>query len=577
VNSISDAVKNVLVVDDDLTNRLVLCALLNDSGFNTIEAVNGEDAVQAVEDNYIDIILMDVMMPVMDGYDATKIIKNRQTRFIPVIFLTAMTDEKSLVKCIDSGGDDFLTKPYNHALLNSKINSMLRISELYQNIEEKNKQISEKNFQMQQEMNITSKLFEKLSKNDMRGDKTGLKYSMSPMSMFNGDLILTEKNQTSGLDIIVGDFTGHGLSAAIGAIPVSDIFHSMTRKCFSYNDLLKEANSKLMDLLPTQMFMACVFLSVDRTNSIISIINAGLPDVYLYRNNKIFRTFKSKNIPLGIIDLSSTQLEVEMETLEFGDRLFVATDGIMEAHSVSGEMFGLDRLLRIMKENTQSEKLFNTILTEISDFSEGAEQGDDITLLELCHLENVEYENENKFINEHREANNWSVELSMDIKSLRQFDVLPYLMQVINNLQPLESGRTTVHTVLTELFANALDHGILKLDSSLKNSPQGYMDFYKEKQNRLESFQDGNIQITLRHELTGSGEGGRLSLFMVDSGEGFNHKAVDLTNKNAYSGRGIQLISSLCTDMEILGKGNSVMAYYDWGDKILEEYNNRQV
>jgi len=568
VHSISDGVKNVLVVDDDLTNRLVLCALLKDSGFSTLEAANGEEAVQAVEDNHIDIILMDVMMPGMDGYDATKIIKNRQTRFIPVIFLTAMTDEQSLVRCIDSGGDDFLTKPYSHVLLNSKINSMLRIAELYQNIEEKNKQISEKNFQMQQEMNITSKLFEKLSKNDMRGDKTGLKYSMTPMSMFNGDLILTEKNQTSGLDILVGDFTGHGLSAAIGAIPVSDIFHSMTKKCFSYNDLLKEANTKLMDLLPTQMFMACVFLNVDRINNIISIINLGLPDVYLYRNNKIFRTFKSKNIPLGITNILSSQLEVEMETLEFGDRLYVATDGIMEAYSVSGEMFGLDRLLKIMQENTQSEKLFDTILSEVCSFSKGAEQGDDITLLELCHLQNVEYEHENQFLNEHREANNWSMELSMDIKSLRQFDVLPYLMQAINNLQPLESGRTSVHTVLTELFSNALDHGILKLDSSLKSTPQGYMDFYQEKHNRLESFEDGNIQVTLRHELSDSGEGGRLSLFMSDSGEGFNHKAADLTNKNAYSGRGIKLISSLCTEIKILGKGNSVMAYYDWGDMM---------
>jgi len=566
VSTVSGRPKIILVVDDDLTNRLVLCSLLKDAGFESLEAVNGEEAVQAVEDNHIDIVLMDVMMPIMDGYDATKIIKNRQDRFIPIIFLTAMTDEKSLIKCIDSGGDDFLTKPYSHALLNSKINSMLRIAELYQNIEEKNNEISERNSEMQKEMYITSKLFDKLSKNDMRGEKTGLKYSMSPMSMFNGDLILTAKNQTSGLDIIVGDFTGHGLSAAIGAIPVSDVFHSMTQKCFSYNDLLKEANSKLMDLLPTQMFMACVFISVDRTNNIISIINAGLPDVYLYRNNKIIRTFKSKNIPLGITNISSSQLEVEMETLEYGDRLYVATDGIMEAHSVSGEMFGLNRLLKLMADHNQSDTMFETVLSEVSKFSEGAAQGDDITLLELCHLKNIEYDNATEFVNEHRDPNNWSMEFSLDIKSLRQFDVLPYIMQGINNLQPLESGRTSVHTVLTELFANALDHGILKLDSSMKSTPKGYMDFYQEKQNRLETLEAGNVQITLRHELSESGNGGRLSLFVIDSGDGFDHRAEDLTNKNEFSGRGMKLISSLCTEMRILGKGNSVMAYYDWGD-----------
>ncbi len=560
MGSFSAEVKTILVVDDDLTNRLVLCSLLKESGYASLEAVNGEQAVNMVEENNIDIVLLDVMMPVMDGYEAAKVIKSRQSYFIPIIFLTAMTDEEALVKCIESGGDDFLTKPYNHILLNSKINSMLRIAALYRNIEEKN-------LHMQQEMNITSKLFDKLSRNDLRGEKTGLKYSMSPMSMFNGDLILTEKNQTVGLDIIVGDFTGHGLSAAIGAIPVSDIFHSMTQKCFSYTDLLKEANAKLMDLLPTQMFMACVFMSIDRTNSVLTILNAGLPDVYLYRDHKIVRTFKSKNIPLGITKLSSSQFEVEMETLKVGDRLYVATDGIMEAHNTAGDMYGLQRLLKVFDKNTNSGELFDSILHEIDEFSEGAAQGDDITLLELCHLENVEYGTDTEFVNEHREPNNWSMEFSLDINSLRQFDVLPYIMQGINNLQPLESGRTSVHTVLTELFANALDHGILKLDSSMKSTPQGYMEFYQEKQNRLESYQQGHVQITLRHELSESGKGGRLSLFVIDSGDGFDYKSVDLCNKNKFSGRGFKLISSLCTKMEIMGKGNTVMAYYDWGDQ----------
>ena len=145
-------VKNVLVVDDDLTNRIVLCALLKESGYDFIEAKNGEEAVQVVENNHIDIILLDVMMPVMDGYQAAKAIKSRQSRFIPIIFLTAMTDEAALAKCIDSGGDDFLTKPFNHILLNSKIDAMLRIARLYKNIEEKNAVIKEKNLQVQQEM-----------------------------------------------------------------------------------------------------------------------------------------------------------------------------------------------------------------------------------------------------------------------------------------------------------------------------------------------------------------------------------------------------------------------------------------
>jgi len=558
--------KKVLIVDDDLTNRIVLRALLKQSGYESIEVENGELAVEAVEKNHIDIILLDVMMPVMDGYQAAKVIKSRGDRFIPIIFLTALTDEEALAKCIEAGGDDFLTKPYNHILLNSKIDSMLRIAGLYQNIEAKNKAIKNHNLQMLQEMNVTKKLFEKISSNDYRGDDTGLHYSMSPMTMFNGDIILAEKNQTGGLDILIGDFTGHGLSAAIGAMPMSDIFYSMTKKGFSFAEILTEANAKLIDLLPTEMFMAAGLISVDRSNNVVSIVNAGLPDIYLYRNNQIVRTFKSKNIPFGINKITAQQIEVEMMPLEYGDRFYVATDGVMEATNKNGEMFGLHRLLKTFKDNTQGSELFNSILSDCADFCEGAAQTDDITLLELCHIENIYYGDDVEFTNEYCDPSNWSMQFSLDIKSLRQFDVLPFIMQVINQLQPLESGRTSLHTVLTEMFTNALDHGVLKLDSSMKSTSQGYMDFYQEKQKRLESLETGNIQILISHELMDDGHSGRLTLVITDSGDGFDFASPE-TDKNKYSGRGLKLVSSLCTEMKFLGKGNSVMAYYDWSRK----------
>jgi len=496
----------------------------------------------------------------MDGYQAAKIIKSRQARFVPIIFMTAMKDESSLVKCIEAGGDDFITKPYSNTLLNSKINSMLRISGLYEKIENKNKEIQESHLILQQEMTVTKKLFKKIIRNDMRGEKTGLNYSLSPMTMFNGDLILAERNQTNGLDILVGDFTGHGLSAAIGAIPVSDIFHTMTQKCFNFTETLNEINIKLIDLMPTHMFMACTYIHIDRSNNVLSLVSCGLPDVYLYRNGEIIRVFKSKNLPLGINNMDSSQLEVEMEPLEYGDRLYVATDGIMEAANDQEQMYGLNRLLKVFAENTQSVNLFNSILDDCRQFCAGAAQTDDITLLEYCHQKNVEYKTDVEYV-KHREPADWAMQFSLDIQSLRQFDVLPYIMQGVNQLQPLNCGRTSVHTVLAEMFANALDHGVLKLDSSIKDTPQGYMEYYKEKKNRLETATEGNIQISLKHEL--NDKGGRLSMYVVDSGEGYDYKDIDV-DKNKFSGRGLKLVSSLCTDMKILGKGNSIMAYYDW-------------
>ena len=86
-----------LIVDDELTNRMILRSLLKKQGYDSVEAENGRQAVELFRERQPDIIFMDVMMPEMDGYEATRIIKAEAgNRFIPVIFLTAVTDEESL-------------------------------------------------------------------------------------------------------------------------------------------------------------------------------------------------------------------------------------------------------------------------------------------------------------------------------------------------------------------------------------------------------------------------------------------------------------------------------------------------
>lgn len=554
----------VLIVDDDLTNRLILRALLKESGYQTIEAENGEQAVAAVSDGSVDIILLDVMMPVMDGYQAARIIKNTSTKFIPIIFLTAMTDESALARCIESGGDDFLTKPYNHVILRIKVDSMLRIAALYKKIEAQNAELNRHQNRIQQEINVAKKVFANILNSDIRSSYTGLRYSMSPMSIFNGDMILSERNKTNGLDIMVSDFTGHGLSAAIGSIPVSDIFSTMTRKGFALSETLSECNNKLKKMLPTQMFMAAAFISVDRSNNVVTIVNCGLPDIYLIRDGKVTHVFKSMNLPLGIINQAPENYEYEMESLHYADRIVIMTDGILEAQNSDGVFYGKERMLESIKGAKSAEYLFDRILNDCLAFSADVEQGDDITLLELCHKEQVEYKSQEVAVRSLKPAA-WSMRFSLDMQSLRNFDILPFVMQGVNGLQSIPNGRSAVHTILTEIYANALDHGVLKLDSAMKNSPEGYLRFYQEKQARLETMEEGHIQIELTHELKPCG-GGKLIIHVVDSGQGFdyNKRNVDMSQNEGYAGRGMELISKLCKEVKFLGKGNAIMAVYEW-------------
>ncbi|MEW8431811.1 MAG: response regulator, partial [Candidatus Thiodiazotropha sp.] len=105
---------SALIVEDEVTNRMILKALLKKRGYNVIEAENGVEAIQQFREHAPDLIFMDVMMPVMDGYEAAGEIKQLAgDQFVPIIFLTAMSDEEALARCVEVGGDDFLSKPYS--------------------------------------------------------------------------------------------------------------------------------------------------------------------------------------------------------------------------------------------------------------------------------------------------------------------------------------------------------------------------------------------------------------------------------------------------------------------------------
>lgn len=117
----------ILAVDDNRTNLHILQVFLKKLGHDVILAENGEEAVQRFESHRPDIVLLDIMMPVMDGFEAARQIKARSTkRWTPVIFLSALNRDENLLEGLEAGGDDYLTKPINFIVLEAKIRSMHR-------------------------------------------------------------------------------------------------------------------------------------------------------------------------------------------------------------------------------------------------------------------------------------------------------------------------------------------------------------------------------------------------------------------------------------------------------------------
>lgn len=133
----------VLLCDDELMNRKVASKILMKENFSVIEAKNGKEAIEILKTNRVDLILMDLMMPLMDGYEATKIIKaNEELSAIPLIIISAISDKSSITRGLELGADEYITKPFDIIEFRLRIKNAIKIG-MYQNMLKDHKSLLE--------------------------------------------------------------------------------------------------------------------------------------------------------------------------------------------------------------------------------------------------------------------------------------------------------------------------------------------------------------------------------------------------------------------------------------------------
>jgi len=241
-----DSIK-VLIADDNQIDRMVLSRIVRNQGYQVFEAENGALAIEAFEQHQPDIVLLDVMMPVMGGREAARQIKTLAGEdFVPVIFLTSLTDAQSLADCLESGGDDFLSKPYNHIILQAKINSFYRMRDMNRTLQKQRDTIAQNNEHLMHEQHVAKAVFDNVAHAGCLSSPN-IRYMLSPLAVFNGDVLLAAHKPAGGMHVLLGDFTGHGLPAAIGAMPLAEIFYGMTAKENIKNKLSQSRGNKLVN------------------------------------------------------------------------------------------------------------------------------------------------------------------------------------------------------------------------------------------------------------------------------------------------------------------------------------------
>ncbi|VAW93122.1 Serine phosphatase RsbU, regulator of sigma subunit / Serine-protein kinase RsbW [hydrothermal vent metagenome] len=558
----------VLIVDDDVTNRMVLKAMLAKDGYDVVEAKNGQQAVDVYDDQELDLVLMDVMMPVLDGYQATRIIKEKTVeKFIPVIFLTAMTDEDSLVKCVESGGDDFLTKPYNRVILQAKIKALDRIGKLYKQNSDQKDILSMYVDRMERDQHVAEKIYSNLMGRSEK-DRQIIEYLHQPADKFNGDLVLSLKKPGGGINLLVGDFTGHGLGAAIGALPAAEVFLGMTAKGFAIHDIIIEINSRLKNLLPTGMFLAAVLVDVDEKEQRVSIWNGGLPDMYVFshKDNKISEVVASSSLPLGVVESNSLNTTETILKLNSGDSIIVHSDGVIETDNTQGEYYGTDRLEALIESSVPKDTLIKDVEESVLAFRGDEIQKDDLTVVQFKFdwefLNSIE--NDAVASSHYKVSSSWCFNLKFEHDTLKHTDPVPLAIQILTEIQGVESHKGNLFTILSELIVNSLDHGVLGLCSSLKASADGFVEYYQLREVRLDNLSDGWINIKISN--SPQNNGGVIKIQVSDSGVGFDFEKIiqDKNTKKGNSGRGLYLIDELSSKVNYDSEANLLEVIYEW-------------
>lgn len=543
----------ILIVDDEVINRTMLVQMLNDTGYvHCIEAEDGEQALALAGQYPPDLVLLDVVMPGMSGLDvAPKLKALSPDCYLPILFITALDDQESLVACLAAGGDDFVSKPFDRLILTAKIKAHERSRRMGLELAEKNQSLR----LVQQDVERNHRIVEHIFANALDSSDTlndYFNYYIQPETQFNGDVLLCEKSPSGGVYLFVGDFTGHGLASAIGAIPVSQAFVRMAEKGLSVSEIAIRLNRILLSFLPADMFCVAAIIEIDSSGTRFSIWNGGLPRIVLSdAMGKIQHRLDSRHMPLGVLSDNEFEHDVDIVEANEDDMLLVYTDGLMETLHPEQGLLGEEGVEQWFSEGGINSARQFVELAKAYRLGQAAK--DDMTIV-LFRCEPFMFDNH--VARTHTALLPFELKFTLGKAHLQSHNVVDTFIQRLGHVEGLESARSELYTVVTELVNNAIDHGVLQLSSSLKKDPDAFESYYAERSARIEALEQGEVSVSMHCDP----DLRLLTIKVSDSGAGYDVSQIAPSDDEDTFGRGLQLVQAICESVQVTDSGRCTVA-----------------
>ena len=394
----------IMVVDDTPNNLRLLLKILKEQDYKVRPVPSGKLALAAVEVSAPDLILLDINMPDVNGYEVcAQLKKNEKTREIPVVFLSAMNETLDKVKAFEVGGIDYITKPFHVKEVLARVKTHLKLYLLQRQMEETNNNLETIvkkrtdellklrtiQHQIELDLNVAREIQKSILPQQtlvLETDKSKIVISAETKSArrVGGDFYDFCPLDENRVFFCIGDVSGKGIPAALFMAIVKTLIRVEAKRLLSPVDIILAANSFLLEENDSCMFASVFCGIIDVLAGKIKYCNAGHTAPLINIGGKNYKILAShKDTVVGILSAEGEDYFTEEIAFRKGDKMFLYSDGITEAINKEKEQFGLKKLENVLNDTTslKSANIISFVSSALKKHTKTEDQADDITMM----------------------------------------------------------------------------------------------------------------------------------------------------------------------------------------------------
>jgi serine phosphatase RsbU (regulator of sigma subunit) len=377
----TDKAENILLVDDNPNNLRLLSQILSERGYSPRAVTSGSRALASAEMTPPDLILLDIRMPGMDGYEVCRQLKaNPKTAGIPVLFISALDDIQDKMKAFSAGGVDYITKPFQLEEVIARVETHLALRRLQRNLQDANRR-------MQRQLALAAQVQSSfLPKNIPHIDGWELAVSLLPAQLTSGDFFDMLRLPGNSLGVLIADVVDKGVGAALFMAMSCALLRTYALEHPAQPaQVFQAVNRRLLEYTAAHQFVTVFFGVLQPESGLLTYSNAGHNPPLLVNPARPGATeqLTYSGPPLGVVE--DQEWGEKTVQLDPGDTLLLYTDGITEAESPTHDFYGLERLVQVLqaRAGATADSTRQAILDSVSSFTQDAPLSDDIALIVL--------------------------------------------------------------------------------------------------------------------------------------------------------------------------------------------------